>query len=69
MQARLVEPLIANLGKVVDREQLVRAGWPQDRPARNTVDVHMARLRSRLASIGLTLRTVRSRGFLLDSDS
>jgi len=68
-QTRLVQTLIANLGTVVSRDQLVQAGWPEGPPARNTVDVHVARLRGRLAAAGLALRTVRSRGFLLDRES
>ena len=69
VQARLVRCLVDNLGTVVARDEIVQAGWPEDRPARNTVDVHMARLRNRLGSIGLMLQTVRSRGFMLDSNS
>lgn len=65
LQARLVDQLTGDFGAVVSREQMARAGWPDSRPNRNTVDVHMARLRSRLATIGLRLRTVRSRGFIL----
>jgi len=65
LQSRLIEPLVAGVATVVTRDQLVRAGWPDHRPARNTVDVHMARLRKRLEPLGLTLLTIRSRGFLL----
>ena len=68
LQARLAAALVANMGTVVARDQLIRAGWPEARPARNTVDVHVARLRSRLSTIGLALRTIRSRGFMLEVD-
>ena len=34
-------------------------------PTRNALDVHVLRLRRRLAPLGLEIRTVRSRGYLL----
>ena len=35
-------------------------------PGRNALDVHVLRLRRRLAPVGLVIRTVRSRGYLLE---
>jgi DNA-binding response OmpR family regulator len=34
-------------------------------PTRNALDVHMLRLRRRLEPLGLEVRTVRSRGYVL----
>jgi DNA-binding response OmpR family regulator len=34
---------------------------------RNALDLHMMRIRQRIASLGLTVRTVWSRGYVLDS--
>ncbi len=35
-------------------------------PGRNVLDVHIVRLRRRLAPLELVIRTVRSRGYLLE---
>lgn len=70
IEARLTEALLGRLGAVVSREALAAAGWPEGTPGRNTLDVHVLRLRRRLAVTGLTITTVRSRGYLLGvSDS
>jgi two-component system OmpR family response regulator len=63
----LAAALVDRFGAVVGRESLARAAWPQDRPSRNALDVHMSRLRRRIAPIGLGVRTVRSRGYLLQT--
>ena len=65
LQVRLVTPLIEQFAAVVDRLTVARAGWPAEPPSENTIDVQIARLRRRLEPIGLEIRTVRSRGFLL----
>ena len=65
LQLRLMEPLIAHYGSVVSRETLMGSAWPAGRPSRNTLDVHIVRLRKRLAPYGLQIRTVRSRGYML----
>jgi DNA-binding winged helix-turn-helix (wHTH) protein len=66
IEARLAAVLVDRLGSVVSREALVRAGWQDGAPGRNALDVHVLRLRRRLAVLGLVLRTVRSRGYLLE---
>ena len=43
--------------------------WPDGAPTRNALDVHVLRLRRRLAPLGLEIRTVRSRGYLLQEPS
>lgn len=66
VESRLARALLAREGTVVSREALGRAGWPQGVPARNALDVHVMRLRRRIAGTGLSIRTVRSRGYLLE---
>lgn len=71
LEARLVDALLARVGAVVTRQTLTEAGWPSVEgaradPHRNVLDAHILRLRHRLPSVGLTIRTVRSRGYLLE---
>ena len=51
---------------VVSRDALARAGWPDGASGRNALDVHVLRLRRRLRDVRLAIRTVRSRGYLLE---
>jgi hypothetical protein len=67
VDARLAGALVERFGAVVNREVLGRAGWPEGPPGRNALDVHVLRLRRRLEPVGLVIRTVRSRGYLLES--
>ena len=67
VEARLTAALLDRLGAVVSREALARAGWPDGAPGRNALDVHVLRLRRRLGTVGLAIRTVRSRGYLLEA--
>lgn len=69
VEARLTEALLGRYGAVVSRDALARAGWPAGAPGRNALDVHMLRLRRRLAPLALAIRTVRSRGYLLERQS
>lgn len=66
VESRLARALIDREGSVVSREALGRAGWPGGLPARNALDVHVMRLRRRITGTGLSIRTVRSRGYLLE---
>lgn len=66
LEARLMTALLDRFGAVVSRDQLTRSGWPTGAPGRNALDVHMLRLRRRIAPLGLAIRTVRSRGYLLE---
>ncbi len=69
VEARLTDVLLQRFGAVVSREALSKAGWPEGAPGRNALDVHVLRLRRRLAPVGLVIRTVRSRGYLLEPHS
>jgi DNA-binding response OmpR family regulator len=66
VEARLARALVDRFGAVVGREALGRAGWPDGAPGRNALDVHVLRLRRRLAAVDLCIKTVRSRGYLLE---
>lgn len=67
VEARLTSALLDRFGAVVSRESLARSGWPDGSPGRNALDVHVLRLRRRLAPVSLVIRTVRSRGYLLEA--
>lgn len=67
VEARLVDSLIERFGAVVGRDTLRRSVWPGSSPGRNVLDVHVLRLRRRLAPLGLVIRTVRSRGYMLEA--
>lgn len=67
VEARITAALLDRYGAVVSREALARSGWPDGAPGRNALDVHMLRLRRRVEAVGLAIRTVRSRGYLLES--
>lgn len=66
VEARLTQALVCRFGAVVSRDDLARAGWPDGAPGRNALDVHVLRLRRRLEPVRLAIRTVRSRGYLLE---
>lgn len=69
IEARLARVLTDRFRGVVGRDILLRAAWAAGtRPARrNVLDVHMLRLRRRLDPIDLAVRTIRGRGYLLES--
>jgi len=69
VEGRLARVLIERLGAVVSRDALTRAGWPDGAPGRNALDVHVLRLRRRVGGLALVIRTVRSRGYLLESET
>jgi two-component system OmpR family response regulator len=67
VEARLTVAMVERFGAVVSRDALARAGWPDGAPGRNALDVHVLRLRRRVMPLGLAIRTVRSRGYLLEA--
>ena len=62
----IVSVLLERHPAVVSRDALTRRAWDRRPLRRNTLDVHMVRLRRRLAPLGLEIRTVRARGYLLN---
>ncbi|MGI9023951.1 MAG: helix-turn-helix domain-containing protein [Acidimicrobiales bacterium] len=69
LEARLTSTLLERFGAVVSRDTLIRAVWPAGSPGRNALDVHVLRLRRRIAPLHLAVRTVRSRGYLIEAAS
>ena len=67
VEARMTGALLDRFGAVVGRDALARAGWPHGAPGRNALDVHILRIRRRVAPLGIAIRTVRSRGYLLET--
>jgi two-component system phosphate regulon response regulator PhoB len=66
---RLLRHLLENPGRVFSRQQLLEAVWPHSEDIElRTVDVHVRRLRKALGEPDL-IRTVRSAGYALDSES
>jgi len=66
VEASLAALLIERFGAVVSREELGEAAWPDGLAQRNALDVRILRLRRRIEELGLVIRTIRSRGYLLE---
>jgi DNA-binding response OmpR family regulator len=67
VESALAITLVDRFGAVVGRDTLARRAWPEGTPTRNALDVHMLRLRRRIAPLGVEVRTVRSRGYLMQA--
>jgi DNA-binding response OmpR family regulator len=67
LESRMAALLLSRFGAVVGRDALAAAGWPDGVTGRNALDVHVLRLRRRLEPLDLVIRTVRSRGYLLEA--
>jgi hypothetical protein len=67
VEQSLAGVLLDRFGAVVTREMLSDRAWPTGVPTRNALDVHVLRLRRRIAPVGLEIRTVLSRGYLMQS--
>lgn len=65
VEQQLARALVERFGQVVGRDELTTRAWPTETPTRNALDVHVLRLRRRLEPVRLEIRTVRSRGYLL----
>ena len=69
VEQSLASAMLDRFGAVVTRDMLADRAWPAGSPTRNALDVHVLRLRRRIAPLGLEIRTVRSRGYLLQSSA
>ncbi|MEI5098181.1 winged helix-turn-helix domain-containing protein [Streptomyces sp. PmtG] len=68
-EAAIARLLIESYGSVVSREVLAAGVWPDDdNGRRNALDVRISRTRRRVAPLGLLIKTVRQRGYLLHAD-
>lgn len=69
-QAELMRLFLARFGQVVYRHELERRlAEHTSSPTRNSLDLHIMRLRRRIAALGLVIRTARGRGYLLEGRS
>ncbi|MEU3723188.1 winged helix-turn-helix domain-containing protein [Streptomyces sp. NPDC031705] len=62
----LVNRLAESFSKVVPREILLEALSRTSQPSRNALDLHIMRIRRRVNPLGLGLRTVWGRGYVLE---
>ena len=65
----LLNYLIANEGETISRRELVDAVWADDTddaPNERTVDVHVRRLRAKIAGYEDIIRTIRGGGYRFD---
>jgi DNA-binding winged helix-turn-helix (wHTH) protein len=62
---RLMVPLVASIGKLVRRQELIAAGWPDGQSGSGALNQRISKVRKRLEPLGLTITTVRGRGFVL----
>jgi DNA-binding winged helix-turn-helix (wHTH) protein len=62
---RLVATLFSRMGQVVHRSRLMAAVWQDREVLPATLGVTIRRVRRRLAPFGLTITTVRGRGFVM----
>jgi two-component system, OmpR family, response regulator len=67
IELALLEILIQRSPAVVSRRSLALAAWDQEADAlgSNTLDVHMARLRAKIANSGAKIEVVRAQGYRL----
>ena len=66
-EAVVARALLAAPGRIVDRWELERRLWPRSGPpSTKAVDAVVYRLRRRVGTVHLHVRTVRSRGFVVD---
>ncbi|MGW0609456.1 helix-turn-helix domain-containing protein [Streptomyces sp. NPDC002788] len=70
VQTELMELLIEHFGEVVYRHELSqRLAERVQRPTRNSLDLHIMRLRRRLSATDLVIRTAWGRGYALEVEA
>jgi DNA-binding winged helix-turn-helix (wHTH) protein len=67
-QEAIVRVLVEHVGEAVARGDLAAAAWPSGGPLPHGIDVHIHKLRPRLAELGLVIHTLRGRGYMLEFD-
>lgn len=67
LQSRLMARLLTELGAVVTRHDLLVAGWGDEEGSPNSLEAQLARLRRRIEPLDISIRTVRSRGYVLET--
>jgi hypothetical protein len=62
--------ILANEFRIAVSEcNLLEQAWPDGEGTSNAVHVHMSRLRKRISTLGLTVRTVRGYGYLMSAST
>lgn len=67
VEYQLVTYFLANLGKWVRRQELIETIWGQESRSRNALDTHLTNLKRKIPALKGSLKTVRGRGYLLES--
>jgi DNA-binding response OmpR family regulator len=65
----LATVLVERFGRLVNDEDLAARAWTASPPGGATLRVHLTRLRRRIGPVGLEIRTVRSRGHVMQAVS
>ena len=64
----ILEYLLSNVDAIVAKDQIGRAVAPWDEElSSNAVEVHLSRLRAKIEPSGITIRTIRGLGYLVES--
>jgi DNA-binding response OmpR family regulator len=69
IEHRLANVLADCFGDVVSSEVLATAAWPDEASNERALRVHLTRLRRRVGSLGLEIRNVRGRGYLMEQSA
>ena len=66
VQESIMRCLVGRFGQPVAPREIAAAVWPEGSPDLHAINVHLHRLRPKLKELGLTVHTLRGRGFLLE---
>jgi DNA-binding winged helix-turn-helix (wHTH) protein len=58
--------LLRHWRRLVSRQRLADAAWPEGVPGASALSTLVHRLRRRIRPLGLTIKTIRSRGFVME---
>lgn len=66
----VLEYLVRNVSRVVSKQQIIDAiiSWDEELTL-NAVEVYISRIRNKIANTGVTIRTIRGFGYLLEADA
>lgn len=62
----MLRPLLGSWRHVVGSQQLVETVWPTTKVKASAIHTLVRRLRRRVQPLGLTVETIRARGFLME---
>jgi hypothetical protein len=65
----IAEILVAHFGAAVDEAQLLAHAWPDGDGTATALRVHVHRIRKRIAPLGLSIKTIRGRGYFMTTKS